>query len=328
MLEQALAEGVARPVTLVFGARERRDLYALDRIDEIARRWQAAFRFVPVLSAAENDADWAGERGLVTAKLAALATPGADAYLCGPPAMIDAAVAVLEGCGIARDRIRSDRFTTQADLAATLPDPASEAAPAAGLLHYLKYFLFHLVGLFSLAALLAGGRYTTGGLLGVLGLYIVGDAISGDDTSTPTYRHPGVLTAQLWLALPLLALIVFSSVWSVCAGDPLGFGALVSRLTGHDILAARDATAPVHHLSGWLITGLMIGMVGTITAHELTHRTWDRVSMFVGRWLLAFSFDTTFSIEHVYGHHRSDPRRPGHRPPRPQRLLPRRLPRP
>jgi alkane 1-monooxygenase len=53
-----------------------------------------------------------------------------------------------------------------------------------------------------------------------------------------------------------------------------------------------------------VLTGLMIGMVGTITAHELTHRTWDRVSMFVGRWLLAFSFDTIFSIEHVYGHHR------------------------
>jgi alkane 1-monooxygenase len=48
----------------------------------------------------------------------------------------------------------------------------------------------------------------------------------------------------------------------------------------------------------------MIGMVGTITAHELTHRTWDPISMFIGRWLLSFSFDTIFSIEHVYGHHR------------------------
>jgi alkane 1-monooxygenase len=51
-------------------------------------------------------------------------------------------------------------------------------------------------------------------------------------------------------------------------------------------------------------TGLLIGFVGRLTAHELTHRTWDPVSMFIGRWLLAFSFDTTFSIEHVYGHHR------------------------
>lgn len=52
------------------------------------------------------------------------------------------------------------------------------------------------------------------------------------------------------------------------------------------------------------MSGLMVGMVGTITGHELTHRTWDPISMFVGRWLLAFSFDSNFAIEHVYGHHR------------------------
>jgi alkane 1-monooxygenase len=84
----------------------------------------------------------------------------------------------------------------------------------------------------------------------------------------------------------------------------LGVGAWLGTLTGYDLLAARAATAPVHHVSGVLLTGLMIGLIGTITGHELTHRTWDPVSLLVGRWLLAFSFDTVFSIEHVYGHHR------------------------
>lgn len=135
-------------------------------------------------------------------------------------------------------------------------------------------------------------------------------------TSTPTYRYPGVLTAQLWLALPLLALIVFSAVWSVSPGDPLGFGALVGQLTGYDVLAARAATGWGHHVSAFVLTGLMIGMVGTIPAHELTHRTWDKVSMFFGRWLLAFSFDTTFAIEHVYGHHRYVFEQSRTRPPR------------
>jgi hypothetical protein len=49
----------------------------------------------------------------------------------------------------------------------------------------------------------------------------------------------------------------------------------VTQLSGYDVIAARDATAPAHHISTVLITGLMIGMIGTITAHELTHRTWD-----------------------------------------------------
>ncbi|MFW9616917.1 alkane 1-monooxygenase [Aquabacterium sp.] len=172
------------------------------------------------------------------------------------------------------------------------------------ILHYLKYFLFHAIGLLSMAAIVAGGGYTTAGLLTVLVVYLIGDAVCGDDTSTPQFKHPGILTVQLWLALPLLMMIVFSAVWTVSSGDPLGFGAWLTQLTGYDVLAARDATTWPHHVSGIVITGLMIGMVGTITAHELTHRTWDPVSMFIGRWLLAFSFDTIFSIEHVYGHHR------------------------
>ncbi|MDH0896077.1 MULTISPECIES: alkane 1-monooxygenase [unclassified Pseudomonas] len=171
-------------------------------------------------------------------------------------------------------------------------------------LHYLKFFLFHAIGLLAVVAILAGGAWVTFGLLGVLAIYLIGDAVCGDDTSTPRFEHPGILTFQLWLALPLLAGIVFAALWSVSAGDFLGFGAALGRLTGHDLLAARDATAAGHHVSTWLLTGLMIGMIGTITAHELTHRTWDPVSMLIGRWLLAFSFDTVFSIEHVYGHHR------------------------
>ena len=201
-----------------------------------------------------------------------------------------------------RENIHFDRFTTQAD-AATVVE-AVESGPIATWPDYIKYFTFHAIALLSVAALLLGGWFLTAGLLAVVGIYVLGDAVGGDDTSTPRFLRPGVLTAQLWLALPLLSLIVFSSVWIVSPGDPLGFGAWLTRLTGYDVIAARDATTFVEHVSAWIVTGLMIGLVGTIPAHELTHRTWDRVSMFVGRWLLAFSFDTTFAIEHVYGHHR------------------------
>ncbi len=317
ILEEAAAAGVSRPATLLFGAREERDLYALAEIEEIARKWRGEFRFVPVLSEAKDDATWQGARGLVTERIPELLLEGSHAYLCGPPAMIDASVGVLLQHGVARDTIHFDRFTTAADAARSAeaarttsevrPETTSAStlgASVVDLLHYLKFFLFHAVGLLALGAILAGGAYVTAGLLGVLALYMVGDAISGDDTATPEFAHPGVLTFQLWLALPLLALIVFTAVWSVSPGDPLGFGAWVGSLLGYDALAARDATSLGHHVSTFVLTGLMIGMVGTITAHELTHRTWDRISMFIGRWLLAFSFDTSFAIEHVYGHHR------------------------
>lgn len=170
--------------------------------------------------------------------------------------------------------------------------------------HYLKFFLFHVEGLAVAAALFAGGGWISAALLGFGLVSTLGDMLLGDDTSTPRYRHPWVLTVQLWMALPLLLLIGFAAVWSVSAGDPLGAGAMLSRWSGADLLAARDATHWGHHVSAFFLTGLMIGMVGTIPGHELTHRTWEPVSLWVGRWLLAFSFDVGFSIEHVYGHHR------------------------
>ena len=313
LLQEAAAAGVARSVTLLFGARAPKDLYALDEIHALARDWRGSFRFVPVLSEAPPGAEWAGERGRVTEKIPGLLEDGAHAYLCGPPAMIDAAVALLGQRGVAREHIHADRFTTRQDIAAAgAPRIVPTAAPVgpasgvstAGLLDYLKYFLFHAVGLMAVASILAGGAWVTAGLVVFTAFYLVGDAAFGDDVRTPHFSHPGILTAQLWLALPLLSLIVFSALWSVSPGDPLGFGAWVTGLTGYDVIAARDSTAPGHLLALWLQTGLMIGMIGTITAHELTHRTWDKVSMFIGRWLLAFSFDTIFSIEHVYGHHR------------------------
>ncbi|MDF1762833.1 MAG: alkane 1-monooxygenase [Oleibacter sp.] len=169
---------------------------------------------------------------------------------------------------------------------------------------YLKYFIFHVIGLMAAASMYLGSDAIVYGLAVIFGGYIFLDAILGDDTTTPTYKHPWILTVQLWLALPLLSFILFSFLWQVSPGDMLGIGKLLTNLTGYDVLVAKTSSTILSMVCATIITGLMIGMVGTITAHELTHRTWDPVSMFVGRWLLAFSFDVAFAVEHVYGHHR------------------------
>lgn len=177
------------------------------------------------------------------------------------------------------------------------------------LFHYLKFFLFHIIGLLAFSAAILGGQWAVYGLAAILITYCIGDIVLGHDTSTPEYKNPNILTYQLWVALPLLSLMMFGAVWTVSPTDVLGFGAAVNQLISltpfeYDVLAVRDATGFVGHFVTFVIAGLMIGLIGTITAHELTHRTWDPTSMFIGRWLLAFSFDTIFSIEHVYGHHR------------------------
>ncbi|WP_371869552.1 2Fe-2S iron-sulfur cluster-binding protein [Duganella flavida] len=112
VLRDALHASVRRPATLLFGAREEHDLYALEEIKAIAQDWRAAFEFVPVLSGAAADSSWKGRRGMVGDYLAQHATPESHAYLCGPPAMIDACSATLAQCGVDSKHIHADRFTT------------------------------------------------------------------------------------------------------------------------------------------------------------------------------------------------------------------------
>lgn len=118
LLQEAIAEGVSRPATLLFGAREERDLYALDEIKKIQQNWRGDFRFVPVLSEAATDSTWAGARGFVTEKIEEVLLDGTHAYLCGPPVMIDAATVILKRAGVADKHTHADRFTTQQDIVA------------------------------------------------------------------------------------------------------------------------------------------------------------------------------------------------------------------
>lgn len=113
MLEQAEDEGVQRDARFYFGARAQRDLYAVSDIERVARGWRGKFEFVPMLSEEPEGTDWKGRRGLVTEGVADLGAALTDhhAWLCGPPAMIDAAVAKLTASGLHPERVSVDRFT-------------------------------------------------------------------------------------------------------------------------------------------------------------------------------------------------------------------------
>jgi NAD(P)H-flavin reductase/ferredoxin len=111
VLKRAFAESDARPVTLLYGARSQDELYCR----ELLSTWSQSlgtFTFIPVLSHEPADSGWTGRRGLVTEALERELGDvfGLEAYVCGPPAMIDAAVAVLEAAGMPAEDIRTDRF--------------------------------------------------------------------------------------------------------------------------------------------------------------------------------------------------------------------------
>jgi propane monooxygenase reductase subunit len=113
-LLRSMAEaGVDRPATYYYGARTRTDLFHLDELAELGDRLPE-FTFIPALSEASNGDEWAGECGLITDVVERLEGDLAevDAYLCGPPPMVDAAIAMLEAKGVPESHIYFDKFTT------------------------------------------------------------------------------------------------------------------------------------------------------------------------------------------------------------------------
>lgn len=111
MLDDALARGDSRPIHFFYGARCQDELYCLDTLKTWADA-HANFTFTPVLSDEPEGSGWSGARGLVTDVVAAQLQDafGLEVYLCGPPAMIDAAVGVLEAAGFSASDIHADRF--------------------------------------------------------------------------------------------------------------------------------------------------------------------------------------------------------------------------
>lgn len=111
LLQDAARQRVRRDCVLLFGGRAARDLYADDEIASIRTSWTAGFDYWPVLSETPET----GVRdGMVTQHIADALDrlgPDAQAYLCGPPPMIDAAISELTRLGVPLDAIFYDKFT-------------------------------------------------------------------------------------------------------------------------------------------------------------------------------------------------------------------------
>jgi hypothetical protein len=172
------------------------------------------------------------------------------------------------------------------------------------LIRNAHYTLMNTLLVVNLGALLTGGWALWLGYSCAFVLSTVVDEAAGDDTTLHAGSPARFLDAMLFLTLPLIALNVAALSLLFGSGDGLGLVPVLAAI-GIDMEAARAASGFWTLLGALMGTGLFIGAAATNVAHELTHRTQDRLAMLAGRWLLAFSFDTGFSIEHVYGHHRN-----------------------
>lgn len=109
MLTDLTQKNDRRPVTVFFGARTCEELYYLDRLNALSNL-SARAEFVPVVEGA--GLAWEGETGLVTDAIARRmgSLRGYDAYLCGPPLMVEAARELVVQLGVREANVYFDAF--------------------------------------------------------------------------------------------------------------------------------------------------------------------------------------------------------------------------
>ena len=109
LLRSLVERNIERPATYYYGARSETDLFHREELAALEAELPA-FRFVPALS----EGEWDGETGLITDVVERLEEDfvDVDAYVCGPPPMVEAAQGLLMAKGVPESRIYFDKFTT------------------------------------------------------------------------------------------------------------------------------------------------------------------------------------------------------------------------
>ncbi len=104
-------KGTDRKITFFFGAREVKDLYFREEFERIDREHEN-FRYVPAVSSPSASDNWTGETGFVHLLLDKYLDKDTEkeAYLCGPPIMIDSSVDLLYGLGVKEKDVYFDKF--------------------------------------------------------------------------------------------------------------------------------------------------------------------------------------------------------------------------
>lgn len=118
IVEQAIHQNSGRPMLLYWGGRRPQDLYMNALCEEWARTIPG-FKYVPVVSDAQPEDNWAGRTGFVhQAVMADLPDlSGYQVYACGNPAMVDAAKRdFVAQCRLPAEEFYADAFTSEADL--------------------------------------------------------------------------------------------------------------------------------------------------------------------------------------------------------------------
>jgi Na+-transporting NADH:ubiquinone oxidoreductase subunit NqrF len=111
LLEELFSQSFEKEAWFFYGARAKKDLYFTEEWEELARQ-HPNFHFVPALSQPDPSDVWDGEIGFIADVISRTLedTSNMDAYLCGPPIMIETACDALSKSGMKGTNIAYDEF--------------------------------------------------------------------------------------------------------------------------------------------------------------------------------------------------------------------------
>jgi len=168
---------------------------------------------------------------------------------------------------------------------------------------YLKFGSLIIIGLFNLLMLSLGEVWMWGTLTLCLVFAVVGNPAFERDLDEPEVSAAWVLDVFLYLSLFIVLAMTVIYGWYLSSGDPFGIGAYVHQHLSYDLAAARAETTSTQMVVAFSSLSITCVLVAANVRRELPHRAWGPTTQLIGRWLSSFSFDGSFSIEHVYAHH-------------------------
>ena len=152
------------------------------------------------------------------------------------------------------------------------------------LLATLRYSSTNFLLALGAVALVIGGWAIWGVLAFALVFGSFADEVSGDDDVSLKESRCLFCTVNLYLTLPLVALLAILLV---------RFAALRPSLTEHSF----------ETIGALWLTGYLFALAGAAVAHELTHCN-NRLAKLSAYLLLGFTGNASFVIYHIYTHHR------------------------
>ena len=109
MIEQQLAKGFNKKITLLFGLRHEQNVFYKELFEEIEKNYYN-FKFLLTLSRPKEN--WTGLQGRVTNYLESneIDSKNTNYYICGLKAMIDEVLELLKNKGISEENIHFEKY--------------------------------------------------------------------------------------------------------------------------------------------------------------------------------------------------------------------------